>query len=80
MDVTPFSYCNCDDKCSTKTFTLLCSDDLRKHYNMGQYWLEVDLDDLRNYDDQLADHLIKHPSEYLPLVIFTLFGIYSIRS
>ncbi|RDD44892.1 DNA replication licensing factor mcm5 [Trichoplax sp. H2] len=41
-------------------------DDLRKHYNMGQYWLEVDLDDLRNYDDQLADHLIKQPSEYLP--------------
>ena len=41
---------------------------LKHHYNLKQYWLEVDLEDLRNFDEGLADKLVKLPSHYLSLV------------
>lgn len=34
---------------------------------MGQYYLEVDLQDLTSFDEQLADKLTKSPAEFLPL-------------
>ena len=45
-----------------------CRDQLKRHYNLRQYWLEVDLQDLASFDAQLAEKLSKVPAEYLPLV------------
>lgn len=44
------------------------SDQLKRHYNLGQFYLEVDLQDLTSFDEQLADKLSKSPAEFLPLV------------
>lgn len=49
-------------------FSLSNSDQLKRHYNLGQYYLEVDLQDLTSFDEQLADKLTKSPAEFLPLV------------
>ncbi len=43
-------------------------DQLKRHYNLAHYWLQVDLEDLSSFDSQLADKLGRSPSEYLPLV------------
>lgn len=43
-------------------------DQLKRHYNLRQYWMQVDLEDLSSFDSQLADKLSRSPSEYLPLV------------
>ena len=43
-------------------------DELKRHYNLGQYWLEVDIEDVASYDESLADKLTKLPTETLPLV------------
>ena len=43
-------------------------DQLKRHYNLRKYWIEVDLQDLLTFDSQLADKLIKLPAEFLPLV------------
>lgn len=45
-----------------------CRDQLKRHYNLGQYWLQVDLEDLSSFDAQLADKLSRLPAEYLPMV------------
>ena len=45
-----------------------CRDQLKRHYNLRQYWLEVDLQDVDSFDAKLSDKLNKLPSEYLPLV------------
>jgi DNA replication licensing factor MCM5 len=34
---------------------------------MGQYWIEIDLDDLRAFDEDLFEDIYKHPVEYLGL-------------
>lgn len=49
------------------TFSYPYRDQLKRHYNLGQYYLEVDLQDLISYDEQLADKLTKNPAEFLPL-------------
>ncbi|CAH3030850.1 unnamed protein product [Porites evermanni] len=49
------------------TFSYPYRDQLKRHYNLGQYYLEVDLQDLTSYDEQLADKLTKSPAEFLPL-------------
>jgi len=49
------------------TFSYPYRDQLKRHYNLGQYFLEVDLQDLTSYDEQLADKLTKSPAEYVPL-------------
>jgi len=46
----------------------LYRDNLKRNYNLGKYFLEVYLDDLRCFDDSLADEVTKRPSEHLPLV------------
>jgi len=49
------------------TFVYPYRDQLKQHYNLGECYLEVDLNDLSSYDELLADKLIKSPSEYIPL-------------
>ena len=43
-------------------------DELKRHYNLGQYYLLVSFDDLISFDEDLADKLQKLPAEHLPLV------------
>ncbi|XP_033127896.1 DNA replication licensing factor MCM5-like [Anneissia japonica] len=43
-------------------------DELKRNYNLRQYWLEINIDDLRSYDEDLAEKLMKQPTEYLPLL------------
>lgn len=43
-------------------------DELKRHYNLGQYWVEVEMEDLASFDEDLADYLYKQPSEHLQLV------------
>ena len=45
-----------------------CRDQLKRNYNLRQYWLQVDVNDLSSFDPILADKLLKVPSDYLPLV------------
>lgn len=40
---------------------------LKRQYNLNQYSLEVNIEDLSTYDETLADSVYKHPSEYLPV-------------
>ncbi|KAH7645851.1 DNA replication licensing factor mcm5-A [Dermatophagoides farinae] len=40
---------------------------LKEHYNIEQYWIEVSLDDLASYDEELADHVNKSPIQYLKI-------------
>ena len=43
-------------------------DQLKRHYNLKQFWLQVDFEDLSSFDALLADQLQRNPSEYLPSV------------
>ncbi|XP_077300178.1 minichromosome maintenance 5 [Arctopsyche grandis] len=43
-------------------------DALKRQYNLGQFWLEINLDDLASFDDVLAEKLMKQPAEHLPLL------------
>ncbi|XP_066919905.1 DNA replication licensing factor mcm5-A-like [Clytia hemisphaerica] len=42
-------------------------DQLKRNYNLGQYYLEVSLDDLRSYDELLVDKLLKNPTEHIAI-------------
>ena len=44
------------------------SDQLKGHYNTGQFWIEVEVEDLASFDAVIAEKLQKLPSEHLPLV------------
>ncbi|XKL61934.1 hypothetical protein PGB90_001767 [Kerria lacca] len=50
-----------------ENFNYKYRDNLKKNYNLGKYFLEVSLDDLRCFDDVLADAVTKHPDEHLPV-------------
>ncbi|CAK8689476.1 DNA replication licensing factor mcm5-A-like [Clavelina lepadiformis] len=53
---------------STSTgVSYLYRDQLKRRYNLGEYWLEVDLGHLASYDDELADYIYHRPAEYLTL-------------
>ena len=41
---------------------------LKDRYNLEQFWCEVSIDELSQFDDDLADKLIKHPTEYIKIV------------
>lgn len=43
-------------------------DALKQQYNLGQYFLEVSIEDISSFDEMLAHKLQKQPAEYLPLV------------
>ncbi|XP_034238353.1 DNA replication licensing factor Mcm5 [Thrips palmi] len=40
-------------------------DALKRQYNLGQYYLEVNLEDLASFDEALADKMYKQPTEHL---------------
>lgn len=57
--------------CSGCDLTLPCCcfrDTLKRQYNLGQYYLEVNLEDLASFDEALADKMYKQPAEHLAVV------------
>ncbi|CAD6231736.1 GSCOCG00001561001-RA-CDS [Cotesia congregata] len=42
-------------------------DALKRNYNLGRYWVEINLEDLGAFDEPLAEKLYKQPTEYLPV-------------
>ncbi|KAL4658005.1 DNA replication licensing factor MCM5 [Arapaima gigas] len=52
----------------TEPYTSICDkDELKRHYTLGEYWVEVEMEDLASFDEELSDCLYKLPSENLPL-------------
>lgn len=49
------------------SFSSLFRDQLKRNYNVGQYWVDVNLEDLSSFDESLAEKMYKHPTEYLPI-------------
>ncbi|XP_044159657.1 DNA replication licensing factor MCM5 [Bufo gargarizans] len=49
-------------------FTYKYRDELKRHYNLGEYWIEVEMEDLASFDEDLADYLYKQPTEHLQLL------------
>ncbi|CAN2390620.1 Belongs to the MCM family [Pristimantis euphronides] len=49
-------------------FTYKYRDELKRHYNLGEYWIVVEIEDLASYDEDLADYLYKQPKEHLQLL------------
>lgn len=43
-------------------------DTLKRNYNLGQYWLEINLEDLAAFDESLAEKIQKLPTEYLSIL------------
>uniref|UniRef100_A0A3Q3W2B5 DNA replication licensing factor MCM5 n=1 Tax=Mola mola TaxID=94237 RepID=A0A3Q3W2B5_MOLML len=48
-------------------FTYKYRDELKRHYTLGEYWVEVEVEDLSSFDEDLSDCLHKLPTENLPL-------------
>ncbi|XP_015511621.1 DNA replication licensing factor Mcm5 [Neodiprion pinetum] len=42
-------------------------DALKRNYNLGRYWVEVNLEDLAAFDESLAEKIYKQPLDYLPV-------------
>jgi len=42
-------------------------DIIKRHYNLKQFYVEIKIEDLASFDEELADKLYKTPSEYIPL-------------
>ncbi|KAF5288491.1 hypothetical protein FQA39_LY15420 [Lamprigera yunnana] len=42
-------------------------DTLKRNYNLGQYYLEVNLEDLGSFNETLAEKIVKQPTEHLPI-------------
>lgn len=55
-------------------------DQLKRHYSLQEYFLEVDLEDLTHYDTALAEKLTKQPTDLLPLVSVSVLLLFIIRS
>uniref|UniRef100_H3CL83 DNA replication licensing factor MCM5 n=1 Tax=Tetraodon nigroviridis TaxID=99883 RepID=H3CL83_TETNG len=49
-------------------FTYKYRDELKRHYTMGEFWVEVEMEDLASFDEDLSDCLYKMPTENLPLL------------
>ncbi|CAB1433421.1 unnamed protein product [Pleuronectes platessa] len=49
-------------------FTYKYRDELKRHYTLGEYWVEVEMEDLASFEEDLADCLYKLPTENLPLL------------
>ncbi|XP_037544407.1 DNA replication licensing factor mcm5-like [Nematolebias whitei] len=49
-------------------FTYKYRDELKRHYTLGEYWVEVELEDLASFDEDLSDCLYKLPTDNLPLL------------
>ncbi|MEQ2193879.1 minichromosome maintenance protein 5 [Xenoophorus captivus] len=48
-------------------FTYKYRDELKRHYTLGEYCVEVEMEDLASFDEDLSDCLYKLPTENLPL-------------
>lgn len=42
-------------------------DTLKRNYNLKQFWIEINLEDLGAYDESLSEKIYKQPTEYLPI-------------
>ncbi|XP_045478337.1 DNA replication licensing factor Mcm5 isoform X1 [Harmonia axyridis] len=51
----------------TENFNYKYRDTLKRNYNLRKFYLEVNIEDLRSFDETLADKLTKQPSEFLAL-------------
>ncbi|XP_040212751.1 DNA replication licensing factor MCM5 [Rana temporaria] len=49
-------------------FTYKYRDELKRHYNLGEFWIEVEMEDLASFDEDLADYLYKQPTDHLHLL------------
>uniref|UniRef100_A0A665UNN9 DNA replication licensing factor MCM5 n=1 Tax=Echeneis naucrates TaxID=173247 RepID=A0A665UNN9_ECHNA len=49
-------------------FTYKYRDELKRHYTLGEYWVEVEIEDLASFDEDLSDCLYKLPTENLALL------------
>ncbi|KAF7666374.1 hypothetical protein LDENG_00109500 [Lucifuga dentata] len=49
-------------------FTYKYRDELKRHYTLGEYWVEVEMEDLASFDEDLSDCLYKLPTENLSLL------------
>lgn len=43
-------------------------DVLKRNYNLGNYWMEINVEDLSSFDEMLAEKLYKQPTEHLPIL------------
>lgn len=57
-------------ECVIEMISFFCStrDELKRHYTLGEFWVEVEMEDLASFDEDLSDCLYKLPSENLALV------------
>ncbi|VEN38139.1 unnamed protein product [Callosobruchus maculatus] len=51
----------------TDNFNYKYRDTLKRNYNLRQYYLEVNIEDVGSFDENLADKLYKQPSEHLAI-------------
>ncbi|CAG9789201.1 unnamed protein product [Diatraea saccharalis] len=52
----------------TGNFNYKYRDALKRNYNLGNYWVEINIEDLSSFDEILAEKLYKKPSEHLPIL------------
>ncbi|KAL4238588.1 minichromosome maintenance protein 5 [Mactra antiquata] len=48
-------------------FSYRYRDELKRHYNLRQYCLTVDIEDVSSFDENLAEKLYKFPTDHLPV-------------
>lgn len=56
---------------------------MKQNYNLGQFYLDVRIEDLTTFDEQLANELVHNPHDYLqkvhpssrsPVVVYTTYS------
>ncbi|XP_045452880.1 DNA replication licensing factor Mcm5 [Melitaea cinxia] len=52
----------------TGNFNYKYRDALKRNYNLHQYWVEINIEDLSSFDEVLAEKLYKKPTEHLPIL------------
>ncbi|CAG9763999.1 unnamed protein product [Ceutorhynchus assimilis] len=52
----------------TENFNYKYRDTLKRNYNLRQYSLDVNIEDVGSFDETLADKLYKQPTEHLPIL------------
>ncbi|CAK9301437.1 unnamed protein product [Gordionus sp. m RMFG-2023] len=51
----------------TENFNYIYRDQLRRNYDLDRYWLEISLEDITNFDEEIGDKLWNLPTEIIPL-------------
>lgn len=49
-------------------FCLIYRDALKRNYNLKEYWVEINIEDLSSFDEVLAEKMYKKPAEHLPIL------------